>query len=240
MTRLIRAQLVGLRTLRSTYGVLAGIVGVVLVMVLADLGTNLGTAYVDPPDVREPVLIAVGVIVTVIVCVFAATGVSGDYRHRTITQRLLGAPRRSRLLFAGLVTYTAFALVTAVAAMALALAIAQPLASSKDLSLGLTAAVVAGPIIAVPLFAVIGVGIGTICRNPIAAVLVIVGWFPAEKLLGMVLGDGAAYLPYGLVSELLGLEGSTLGRGTAGLCLGGYAAVTALVAAAVLTRRDIN
>jgi ABC-2 type transport system permease protein len=240
MTRLIRSQLMGLRTLRSTYGLLAAIVGVVLIMVLADLGTNLGTAYVDPPDVREPVLIAVGVIVTIVVCVFAATGVAGDYRHRTITQRLLGAPRRSRLLLAGLVTYTTFALVAAVAAMALALAIALPLASSKGLSLGLTAAIVAGPVIAVPLFAVIGVCIGTICRSQTAAVLVIVGWFPAEKLLALVLGDRASYLPYGLVSQLLGLEGATLGRGTAVLCLIGYATATAAVAAAVLTRRDIN
>jgi ABC-2 type transport system permease protein len=240
MIRLIHSQLIGLRTLRSTYGVLAGILGVVLVMVLADLGTNLGTAYVDPPEVREPVLIAVGVIITIIVCVFAATGVAGDYRHRTITQRLLGAPRRSRLLLASLATYTAFAFVVAVAAMALALAIAQPLASSKDLSLGLTTAVVAGPVIAVPLFAVIGVGIGTICRSQTAALLVIVGWFPAEKLLGLVLGDAAAYLPYGLVSQLLGLEGATLSRGTAVLWLGGYAAATALLAAAVVTRRDVN
>lgn len=239
MTRLIHSQLIGLRTLRSTYAVLAGIVGAVLVMVLADLGTNLGKAYVDPPEVREPVLIAVGVIVTIIVCVFAATGVAGDYRHRTITQRLLGAPRRSGLLLANLVTYTAFALVTGVAAMALAVAIAQPLVSSKHLSLGLTTAIVAGPVIAVPLFAVIGVGLGTICRSQTAAILVIVGWFPAERLLGLALGDGAAYLPYGLVNQLLGLEGATLGRGTAVLCLIGYATATAAVAA-VLTRRDIN
>ena len=240
MISLIHSQLIGLRTLRSTYGVLAGIVGVVLIMVLADLGTNLGTAYVDPPAIREPVLIAVGVIITIIVCVFAATGVAAEYRYRTITQRLLGVPRRSRLLLASLVTYTTFALVTAVAAMALALAIAVPLASSKNLSLGLTAAIVAGPVIAVPLFAVIGVGLGTICRSPIAAVLVIIGWFPAEKLLALALGDKAAYLPYGLVNELLGLQGATLGRATAVLCLVAYAAATTLVAAAVLTRRDIN
>jgi ABC-type transport system involved in multi-copper enzyme maturation permease subunit len=240
MIRSIHSQVIGLRTLRSTYGLLAGIVAAVLVMVLADLGSNLGTAYVEPLQVREPVMIAVGVIVSIMVCVFAATGVAGDYRYRTISLRLLAVPRRSRLLLAHLVTYTTFGLVVAAAAMGLALAIAQPLVAGQDLSLGLTAAGVAGPVVAVPLFAVIGVGIGTICRSQAAAVLVIVGWFPAEKLLGLVLGDRAAYLPYGLVSQLLGLEGATVSRGAAVLCLSGYAAAAGLLAAAVLARRDVN
>jgi ABC-type transport system involved in multi-copper enzyme maturation permease subunit len=240
MIRLIHAQVIGLRTLRSTYAVLAGIVAAVLVMVLADLGTNAGSAYIDPPALREPVLIAVGVIITIIVCVFAATAVAGDYRYKTIDHRLLAAPRRSRLLLAALATYTMFALVVAALAMGLALAIALPLVASHDLSLGLTPAAVVAPVVAVALFAVIGVAVGTGCRSQTAAILVIVGWFPAEKLLGLALGDSAAYLPYGLVNQVLGLEGSTVGRGTAFACLGCYAVAAGLLAAIVLTRRDVN
>jgi hypothetical protein len=240
MITLIHSQVIGLRTLRSTYGVLLGAVAAVLVMVLADLGTNLGVAYVEPVQVREPVMITVGVIVTIIVCLYAATGVAGDYRYGTITQRLLATPRRSRLLMASLATYTTFALVVGAAAMGLALAIAQPLVAAKDLTLGLTPVIVVSAIAAVPLFAIVGVSIGTICRSQAAAVLVIVGWFPAERLLGLALGDWVAYLPYGLINQLLGLDGATLGRGTAVLCLGGYAAVSALVAAAVLARRDVS
>lgn len=240
MITLIHSQVLGLRTLRSTYGVLLGAVAAVLVMVLADLGTNLGVTYVEPVQVREPVMITVGVIVTIIVCLYAASGVAGDYRYGTITQRLLAAPRRSRLLMASLATYTAFALVVGAAAMGLALAIAQPLVAAKDLTLGLTPAIVVSAIVAVPLFAIVGVSIGTICRSQAAAVLVIVGWFPAERLLGLALGDWVAYLPYGLINQLLGLEGATLGRGTAVLCLSGYAAVSALLAAAVLSRRDVS
>ncbi|TCN40388.1 hypothetical protein EV644_106316 [Kribbella orskensis] len=240
MITLIHSQVLGLRTLRSTYGVLLGAVAAVLVMVLADLGTNLGVTYVEPVEVREPVMITVGVIVTIIVCLYAASGVAGDYRYGTITQRLLAAPRRSRLLMASLATYAAFALVVGAAAMGLALAIAQPLVAAKDLTLGLTPVIVVSAIATVPLFAIVGVSIGTICRSQAAAVLVIVGWFPAERLLGLALGDWVAYLPYGLINQLLGLDGATLGRGTAVLCLSGYAAVSALLAAAVLARRDVS
>ncbi len=240
MIRLVRSQLIGLRTLRSSYGIVLGIAGVVLVAVVGGLRRNLGAAYVDPLGGREPVIIAVGLITAVVVCVFAATGVAGDYRYGTIAERLLANPRRGRQLSASLLTYAAFALAVAVGAMGLALALAEPIVSARNLSLGLSVPVVAAPVVAVPLLAVVGVGVGTICRSQPAAVLLIIGWFPAEKLLGPVLGDRAAYLPYGLVEQFLGLAGATVSRGTALACLGGYAAAVSLLAAALLTHRDVT
>jgi hypothetical protein len=53
MIRLARSQLIGLRMLRSSAGIVLGIAGVVLVTVVGGLHRNLGTAYVDPLGVRS-------------------------------------------------------------------------------------------------------------------------------------------------------------------------------------------
>ena len=138
MTALVHAQLVGLRTLRSTYlvaGILIAVVAIVTGVTMHEAGSaDLRTES----DLRDPIVAAAGIMGAIIMAVFAATRVAGEYRHDTIAQRVLAAPRRARLVVASLVVHGAFAAVVTGAAFLVGAALAGPMLAGKDLTTGLS------------------------------------------------------------------------------------------------------
>lgn len=240
MTSLIRAELVGLRTLRSSF-----VVPVVLVA-LAALITSAGLAgagkkgLTTASQLQEPVVVGAGIMIAVVLAGFAAMHVAGRYRHQTITQHLLAAPRRGQTLAAELLVYGAVALLIAAVTLAITASIAQLLIAGKHLSLGLSAGLVLGVLLAVVLFAILGVAIGVITRSQPVAIVVLVGAFVVEKLLGEIIGKATAYLPYELLGPLLGLNGAAISRAAGALTLTGIAAAVSLIAYVLLARRDVT
>src|SRR5438552_17828910 len=113
MTALIRAEFLGLRTLRSGYVVpmsLVALSAVIAGLSLADAGTR---SLRTPAQLREPVVAGAGLLTAVALSIFVALLVAGQYRHRTITHRLLASPRRQRTLGAELLVSGAAAVVIA-------------------------------------------------------------------------------------------------------------------------------
>lgn len=240
MNKLVRAEFVGVRTLRSSYVVpvvLVGLAGVIAGAGLADAGKH---GLTTPIQLREPIVVGAGLLVAVLLAGFAATHVAGRYRHRTITQRLLASPHRVRTLGADLLVYGALALVVGAATLASTVVIAHLAVAGKHLSLGLSVDVILGALLAAVLFAALGVSIGVITRSQPAAIIVLVGAFGVEKLLGEVFGNATAYLPYELLGPLLGLQGATISRGAAALTLAGISIGVTLVAYLLLARRDVT
>jgi hypothetical protein len=72
------------------------------------------------------------------------------------------------------------------------------------------------------------------------AILVLVGAFVVEKLVGIFIGDAVAYLPYGSLTPLLRLEGSVIGALPAAIALALTTVALVAIAAALFTRRDIT
>ena len=240
MTALVRAQLVGLHTLRSTYLVPVAVVAIAAAIAglsLSDAGTR---GMTTPVELREAVIAGAGIISAVALSIFAAMRVAGEYRHDTITLRVLASPRRARVLSAELLTYAALGLAVGAVALGTSLAIAQPQLADKDLSLGLSAGLVGGFLLAVILFTLIGVVAGVITRSQPAAVLAVIGTFFAEKLVGIVSSAVTPYLPYGLLNPLLGLDGATISRATAAISLAAITAALAVLAYVLLMRRDVT
>ena len=237
MTGLVQAQLLGLGTLRSTYAVSIGLVALVALITGADVSGNAGSpGYSTPAQLQEPLVTAVGILAAVGCSLFAAARVSGDYRFGTVTQRILASPHRVRLLAASFVTYG----VLGSLAIATGLALALPLVAAEGLSLGLSVEVIVAPLVAVILFTLIGTSVGVIVRNQAASLLVVGGAFVVEKLLAMFIGDAAAFLPYGLLTPLLGLEGATMSRGLAATALLGVTILLGVLAAVLLSRCDVT
>ena len=241
MTGLVHAQLVGLRTLRSTYAVSVGLVALVALITGADVSANAGSPdHSSPAQLQEPFVTAVGILAAVGCSLFAAARVSGDYRFGTVTQRILASPHRVRLLAATFFTYGVLGLVLGSLALGAGLALALPLVAADGLSIGLSVEVIVAPLVAVILFTLIGTSVGVIVRNQAASLLVVGGAFVVEKLLAMFIGDAAAFLPYGLLNPLLGLEGATISRGLAATALLGFTVVLGALAAVLLSRRDVT
>jgi hypothetical protein len=203
--------------------------------------SNDGTA--TTAALREPMLVACGLLSAILLAAFTVTHVSGEYRYATIDQRLMAAPRRVPVLVAKLVAYGTLAFVVTAAALTVGLAIAQPLAASKDLSLDLTlvtaAQLVGSVLLTVVMFTLLAVIAAFITRSQPTGLATVFGAFLAEKLLSLVIGSASAYLPYGLLSSLLDIGGGTP-QGVAAFALTGVTATLGLVAAALLVRRDVT
>jgi ABC-type transport system involved in multi-copper enzyme maturation permease subunit len=241
MTALIHAQVVQLRTLRSTYlvaGTLVALVTLITGITMSEAGSpDLRTAS----QLREPLVAGAGIMIAVVMAIFAATRVAGEYRHATIAHRMLAAPQRPRLVAAALLVHGTFAALVTAAAFAAGVAITGPTLST-GLSTGLTggelAQVGAAVVLAGTTFAMLGAAVGFLTRSQAPAVVTVFAVFFAEKLFGPMLGDASGYLPYSLLNSLLELDGP-LSVALAALVLTATALALSCLAATIAARRDV-
>jgi hypothetical protein len=190
MVALIRGELAKLLSTRLWLWLLLA------TMALTALFASLNIAFNDDPDTLAPPLAtaagqrllfgtSAGGAQTLI-AVLAAIGITGEYRHRTATTTFLATPHRSRVLLAKLVTYTAIGAAYAAACIAVVTAIAWPWLKARGIDPTLTGngvpATLAGVVAAVALFALLGVGLGALLRDQVAAVVgLLVYLFVAER-----------------------------------------------------------
>ncbi len=190
--------------------------------------------------------------------VMGALAVTGEFRHRTITPTLLAEPSRGRVLGAKLVVQAGQgALLGLVGTAAVALAGAGSLAAAgAPVMLGESAvwANLAWSVVALALWGVIGVGVGTLVTNQVASVVMILAFTQfVEPILRMALGAvdaiawTAKFLPGAAAEALVGssLYSATgmmelLDRWQGGLVLLAYALVLAGIGRFTTMRRDVS
>ena len=241
MIALVHSELIKLRTLRSTAYAAAGL----LVITLLTAGLAMGDAgsknFSTPAQLRETIA-AIGYAAVLFLAVLGAIAASGEYRHRTISQRFLASPARGRVLLAKLAAYAVVAVVTALVVTAIGAALGEAVVSSKGYSLELGDAglrLTAGIVIATTLAAMLGVVVGSITRNPTTAMVAIFGFWMTEKIAGGWFGDVAQYFPFALIENTLGLI-SPMAWGYAALALAGLTAALAVLAQRIFVPRDVT
>lgn len=240
MIATLRADLIRVTTLRSSYVLLVVLLGLVAAIVAGSL-TQAGSAgMTTATQLREPLTASTGIMLAVGMALFAAMRVGGEYRYDTMSQRLLAEPQRRRLLAAMLAMHALIGLLVGVLGLAVGTAIAYPMLAGDGLDMDLTSQTLAAVLYATTTFSLLGVCCAIIFRSQATAVLVLVGAFVAEKLVGIFIGDAVAYLPYGSLTPLLRLEGSVIGAGQAALALALTTLALVAIAAALFTRRDIT
>jgi ABC-type transport system involved in multi-copper enzyme maturation permease subunit len=240
MMTMLHADLVRLRTLRSAYAVLFLLVAVVVGITGASLSEAGAEGMTTSTQLREPLTASVGILVAVASALFAAMRVGGEYRYGTMGQRLLASPGRTRFLLATLAVHGLVGLAVGAVALGAGLAIGLPMLAAENRSMAMSPQIVAAVLYAVIAYSLIGVCCGVIFRSQSAAVLVIVGAFFVEKILGMFIGDGAAYLPYGLLTPLLRLEGATIAQAPAAAALAMTTVALVALASRLFARRDVT
>lgn len=236
----LRADLVRLRTLPSSYVVPTVMLGLVALITGSSLTQAGSSGMTTATQLREPVTASAGIMLAIGMALFAAMRVGGEYRYDTMSQRLLAMPDRRRLLASILTLHGVLGMVVAALGLAIGLGIAYPMLAGDDLSMHLTPSILAAPVFAVVVFSLIGASCAIILRSQAAAVLVIVGAFVAEKLVGIFVGGAAEYLPYGSLTPLLRLEGAGTGAAPAAGALGLTALLLMTTAAVLFDRRDIT
>jgi ABC-type transport system involved in multi-copper enzyme maturation permease subunit len=188
---------------------------------------------------------------------FGAVSATAEYRHHTITTSYLGAADRPKLLvakliFAGMVG-AGYAVVCAGFGMVgMLFGDTNP---GNELSLVLQVSAGAVPVLA--LWAMLGVGLGTLLRNQVLAVLAVVLYLMlAEPIIAVLAGLAdlqrfSIYLPAG--SAVAAIEGLTGGQQYGGgfgvaahpwwvmlLVFLAYAALVSVAGATAAQRRDIT
>ncbi|MUK01270.1 hypothetical protein GM708_04590 [Vibrio cholerae] len=191
---------------------------------------------------------SIGVVMVAVVLLGVLAGTS-DFRYGGITGAALAEPRRSRIVLAKAgATAVAGGVAGVVLAVTAFLTLAVTLltqSTALNASLPQVLGLLGRGALAVTLLSLIGLGVGLILRNQLAAVLVMLGALVFETVLMSIvqLATGtlpawAQLLPVSLSHAAIG-SGGALGSGPA---LAALAALTAIVlAAAVLTlrRRDL-
>jgi ABC-2 type transport system permease protein len=241
MTALVSAEFLKLRTTRTAYGFLAAIVLLTLGVVAAN-SANVSTRTKE--DLLEA-LSGAG-IAAALLLVLGIVATTGEHRHGTITSSLLASPDRRRLIGAKVLAYLVTGALLGLAAVIATLAVAVPWLSARDAPLDLLDAGdylgLLGKGVAVSaLSGAVGVGIGAIVRNQVAAVVgTLIYLFVVEPVIGVISSEVAAYTIGGSQSSLTAAPvEDALAPLPGGLLLAAWALVLVIVGAELEERRDV-
>ena len=250
MTRLVRAEWTKLFTTRVWIGLLLG--ACVMVAGFAILFTSFaGDAQSGLPAVGteqyEELILATAANVTVLFLILGIIGMTQEYRHRTATPTFLTTPRRGNVVTAKLIAYALAALPAAVLAVAVNVVVVLVLAGARGATPSLTGdnlRVVVASLLALVVYAVIGVGLGALLRNQVGAIVGgLVYLFVAEPVIRSIgaISGAYKYLPGGaleaMTATLAGPE--LLEPWQGGLLLLGYGLLAALIGTLLAARRDV-
>ena len=185
--------------------------------------------------------------------ILGITGMTGEYRYQTLTPTFLATPRRPRVVGAKMVAHLVIGIGYGVAAVVGALLVGGAVIAIRGFDLGYDAdrlwPSLALAVLAVGLWTLLGIGIGTLIRNQVAAVLVAVFvTFLVEPLATFILSANdldaiVKWLPTNASTALTSPGGSFvdyLAWWVGGLVLLGYAAVLAGLGVLLSTRRDVT
>jgi ABC-2 type transport system permease protein len=252
MIHLLRAELRKVVTTRLWWGMLLGSMAFAALGVIAQIATNglknnAAAPLSDPVTQRAIFSSAVsGYIFSAIVGIILITT---EYRHFTSRPTFLLEPRRGRVIAAKVLVAAGVGLLYGAACVAMSLAITVPWLSAKGVAIAWVAngliVVMVGALGVVAIFAVVGVGVGVLFRNQVAAVITTLAYlFIVEPLIAVipVVKDGYRYLPGAAGDALTGVsrnQVTLLPNWQGALVLLGWGLLFALLGWGLTIRRDI-
>jgi ABC-type transport system involved in multi-copper enzyme maturation permease subunit len=242
----LRSEFLKQRSTRTVLGLVATMVGLVLLVTLLH-AFSLSRTDLASRSGQLRVLVEGGEVVGALFAgLLGAMSVTGEFRHGTIRPTFLVTPRRGRVVAAKTVasTLTGFVLglmATAVAAAAGTLALAAR-GVTVQLDSGNYVLLLVGGAAAAALWAVIGLGLGAIVSNQVATVVGLVVWLVfIENLLVDSLPGVSRYAPGVLGRAIIGQQTGTLHTpALAALLLILYAGAAAATGGLAITRRDVD
>jgi ABC-2 type transport system permease protein len=244
MIRLMRVELLKVRTTRTTLGLVLGMVALVLLTVLLTGLLSTSGELAHKSDQRN--LLGGGSLAGVFAALAGVLLMTGEFRFGTIRPTLLFTPRRGQLVAAKLAAAAVAGLAFGVVGEAVGFGVGAVVLAGRGISFSLGSGDVAllllGTLAGVALWGAIGVGLGAIVRNQIGGVIALLAWgFVVESLLFGFVPSVGRWLPTHASDALAGLSDSHLVAPGAGA--GALIAWTAALAAAALVltrRRDVS
>lgn len=258
MIAVLSAEWLKIRSLRSTYALLA--------VVLAGLGGAaalcgyLVTVYDGAdPNMQAHISVApvaglIGSMTELLAGVLGTLAITGEYRSGTIRASLAAVPRRGRLFAAKAAAIAAVGLVAGEAAVFAGYAISHGIVGDRTLLLDSRGFAEQAPLLVaqgltVLLFALLGLSLGTLTRSAAGTIPVLVLLWYILPIVANLLpepwhGRIGSIVPDSLPGQLVGVGnehsvyGALLPPWGAALAMAAWIALPLAAAATVFTRRD--
>ena len=262
MTALLRAELKKISSTRLWWGLLLGAVVFSGIQSLANAvvaGMDAGAGQPTIPGldsaeaIRSVYPMAMFSGTYIFALILGVTGMTGEYRYQTITTTFLVSPRRSRVVAAKILAHVVMGLVYGLVALLAVLVVGGATMTIRGHGLGYGAdrlwPTMALAVVAVAIWAVVGIGVGTLVRNQVVAVLLaVLVTFLVEPLLTFALAAAdldavVRWLPTNASTALMApgdVLVDYLDWWAGGLVLLGYGLVLAALGLLLSVRRDIS
>jgi ABC-type transport system involved in multi-copper enzyme maturation permease subunit len=249
LTAQLRSELLKQRTTRTSLVLVAWMVGlIVLAVALHVLSFGVGDLSRESNQLK---ILGLGTSIgALFASLLGAMSITGEFRTGTIRPTFLVTPRRTRVVAAKVVASMLAGIGVGLVAEALSAgAEAAGLAARGihiELGGGDYAQLLAGGALGGAMFGAIGVGVGAVVRNQVAAVVGLCVWllFLEPLLLGDV-PSAAKYAPEASAGAIAGAIQSQIADALIAPALGvvllaAYAGLAALAGALLITRRDVG
>jgi ABC-2 type transport system permease protein len=239
VTALLKAEIRKLTTTRSALWLLVG--SQILTIAAATTMSGQEAAELRRPF-TEHQFFFLQTYVKLFVVVLGIRIVTDEFRFGTIVPTIVTARNRLRVLAAKTIIATGIGLVVGVLTQAVLFGTVKVFLASKGVELVLGdrgVPAIAGSVIAIPIWALMGVAVGAVFRSQVAAVVTATVWLLGiEDVIRTPLGDVGGYLP-GQAGYSLALSPTDRVAVIGGLALLGWTAAMWISGAVITQTRDI-
>lgn len=240
----IRAELLKLRSTRTTLGLILAMIALILLFtLLTGLLTHPG-GLASRQDQRQ--LLSLVSFAGVFAALAGVLLVTSEYRYGTIRPTILFNPARSHVLTAKIVAGALAGIVFGVVGEAIGWAIGYAILQGRGITIVLSSSDVLllalGGLVGVALWGAIGTALGTIIRNQVGAVITLLAWgLVVDSLLFGLVPAVGRYTPTRAGDALMGLKTQQLlSPGVGAIILIAWAIVLAFIGIGLTGHRDIN
>lgn len=238
------AELLKMRSTRTTVGLLLGMVGlVVLITILSGLLSH--AADITGAE-NQRNLLSIGGTAGVFSALAGVLLITSEYRFGTIRPTYLFTPKRPLVLASKVAAGAIAGVIFGVIGEGLGFAIGEVILSARGIPIALggpsIALLILGTIASTALFGAFGVGLGAIIQNQVGSIITLLAWgFVVDNLLFGLVPVVGRFTPTSASDGFVGLTSPHLLSPIAGgLVLTGWAGVLVLTGLALFNRRDIN
>ena len=240
----IRAEIIKVRSTRTTLGLVLGMIAIILLFViltawLTSVGEMSGRE-------QQRNLFAIGSFAGLFAALAGIMLVTGEYRFGTIRPTYLFTPKRSLVLIAKVVAALIAGFVFALVGEILSVGVGGVILDERGISVALShhdyTLITIGTLIGTALWGGIGVGLGMIVRNQVGAIIGILAWgFVIQNLLFNLVPSVGRWTPDQAQNGLMGLtDAHLLDPGVGGATLVFWTVVICAAGAVMAARRDVN
>ncbi len=240
----IRAELLKIRTTRTTIGLILGMIALILLFTLLTGLLTHPSGLAVREDQRQ--LLSLSSFTAVFSALLGVLLVTSEYRYGTIRPTFLFNPVRSHVLAAKVVAGALVGLAFGILGEAIGWVIGYAILDGR----GITAVLSSGDILLLTLgglagsalWGAIGVGVGAIIRNQVGAVITLLAWgLVVDNLLFGLVPSVGRFMPTRASDALMGLRVQHLvSPGAGAITLIVWAGALAVVGIARSVRQDIN